>query len=52
MFGNPLMLPLDKVHLCPLQLIFYKGREMKIGKEYLFGRFGRRLKRKGSKRKK
>lgn len=51
MFRNPLMLPLDKAHL-HLQLNFYKSREMKKGKEHVSGRFGRRLERKVSRRKK
>lgn len=44
MFRNPVMLLLDKAYLCPLQLNFCKGREIKKGKEHVSGCFGRRRK--------
>lgn len=52
MFRHPLVLPLDKAQLYLLQLISFKDREMKNGKEHISASLGRRLERKGSGRKK
>lgn len=51
MFWQPLMLPLDKAQLNLLQLIFFKDREMKKGKEHMSSRFCRRLGKKGQEEK-